>query len=193
MMVSRFIALAYTIVMNVQTEEMTTMVCAAVSAISGMVATVAAIYTVKLSRDSYRIQQEQREAEKPNLDVKVNPTRDGHQQLAQIIAVNKSRRPCHIRAWYWSSSKTGQGGMSAQAVTSYLNTSNHTFSPALPRILHEKEELDMLVVLDFDWQKMDCIGVMDIENRLWTASPGNMNSFLTTAEQFAPKSNPTST
>ena len=179
--------------MDAQMAEMITVACAAVSAISGMIATIAAIYTVKLSRDSYRIQQEQCEAENPNVDVKVNPTRNGHQQLAQIIALNKSRRPYHIKAWCWSSSEPDQAGLSNQTVTNHLNRPNYTFSPELPRMLGEKEELVMSVALDFDWQKLDYIGVMDIDNRVWKASPENMKSFLATAEQFAPKSNATST
>ena len=150
----------------------------AFSALCAAVATVATIYTVKLSRDSLLIMKEQKDADKPDLDIRVSPTRDGSKQMAQITAVNKSRRPVHIECWFWSI--PGKGGITGQVLTKY-----NPMLRNLPVILGEQERLDVLVSLeDIDWRKLDGIGLVDVGHRWWPAK--DLKEFIETAKQHSP-------
>lgn len=168
--------------MDTQTIDILTLGISAISAIGGAVATVASIYTVKLSRDSYRLQQEQQKAEMPQLHVRVYPTRNGSRQLAQIIVVNQSRRPAHIQMWWVGNKETGR--VSGEVLPAPANG----YGAILPKVLAEQERCDFLVELDaFDWKTMDQIGVMDVANRPWLASEEEVKRFIATAEKYSPK------
>jgi hypothetical protein len=172
----------YTAIMDSGTAKIVGQAIAAFSALCGAIATVAALFTIKLARDSNRIQREEREADQPKLDVVVNPTRNGPKQLAQITVINRSRRPAHVQAWDFGNAKWG-----GQSFCTLTPPPGHPYGGTLPKILAAQERVDLLVEFgDFDWRKLERIGVIDIDNHHWIASPENLKSFLRTAEQFAP-------
>jgi len=112
------------------------------------------------------------------VDVRISPTREKRRQLAQIVAYNRGPGPVLIEAWYacWK----GDDDLSR------AHESVECYRGRFPIRLDEKEKLDVLVPLDFEWEQLERLGLVDAEKRRHDASEQNVQGFLATALQHKP-------
>lgn len=114
---------------------------------------------------------------RPTIDVRISPTRDRRQQLAQIVAYNRGPGAVLIDGWFacWDD---GGSPCTTQSIVSRRGK--------LPSRLLDKEKLDITVPLEFDWKSLKRLGVIDAEKGLHDATAGNVESFLEQAKLHAP-------
>jgi hypothetical protein len=112
------------------------------------------------------------------VDVRINPTSEKRRQLAQIVAYNRGPGPVLIEAWYadWNGVDGLGGG----------HESVQCYQGRLPARLEEKAKLDILVPLDFEWERLERLGVVDAEKRRHDATEQNVKGFVITARQHMP-------
>ncbi len=112
-----------------------------------------------------------------SVEVRINPTRDKRRQLAQIIGYNCGPGPVLIEAWYVEWSANG---------SLKLNESVQCYRGRLPLRLEEKARLDITVPLDFEWEGLVKIGLVDAERHRFEATEENIKRFVGTARQYMP-------
>jgi hypothetical protein len=113
----------------------------------------------------------------PSVDVRINPTSDKRLQLAQIMAYNRGPGPVLIEAWYaqWKVDELPS-----------LQESVGCYRGRLPIRLEEKAKLDILVPLDFEWEGLEQLGLVDAEKRRYDATEQNVKQFVATARKHMP-------
>jgi len=111
------------------------------------------------------------------VDVRINPTRDKRQQLAQIVAYNRGPGPVLIEAWYacWKENDSPR-----------MSESMQCYRGRLPIRLEEKSKLDITVSFDFAWEGLERVGLADAEKRHYDATQENVKTFVRTAQLHMP-------